>query len=738
MRKRRLLLLGFLFAFADVDAQPVVSMQERFRMHIRKATGLIKLDGIFDEDSWQQATATQRFFEKWPNDVDSAKQLTEIRMTYDQRNLYFSIVAWQNKSIIVQTLKRDNGIYDSDAVSISLDPFNQKTNGFLFSINPYNVQTEDLISINTGEGNLNFSWDNKWYSATKRYEDRWTAEIAIPFSTLRFSADKAIWGINFLRSDLQNNQYSSWTDMPVNFPFFDFGYTGALIWDEPPPSPGRNISLIPYISGSAAFADNELTNSKLGLGVDAKIAITPSMNLDLTVNPDFSQVEVDRQVTNLTRFNIFFPERRTFFLENDDLFSGYGIDPIKPFYSRRIGLDNEGNTIPIAGGVRLSGNVTKKFRLGVMNMQSLKKGNFQAQNYTAVSFNQQVQKRSVVKGYFLNRQQISHDEYIKSNPLDEFGRNFGLEYNFIDITGKWNAWTGYHRSFKPDIKTHEHFIDLGFGYLGKKFNSVFDYTDLTNNYYTDMGYIERIENYDALKDTIYRVGFRHLFNETTYRIFPSSGFVNNHRFGMENYIVWNRDNTLNERTTEMSYLVEFKNTMGLRFVFNNTQTNLLFPTNVTDNAPLMPGKYLYNRVGLEFQSDYRKKIYFGVEGVAGGFYSGEMYQLAVSGTFRAQPWGNFSLDLVYSSLHFAEPTGDDKLLLIAPRIEINFTNNLFWTTFIQYNSQRNNINFNSRLQWRYKPMSDIFLVYTDNYFTDPLFKNKNRAVVFKMNYWLNL
>ena len=146
--------------------------------------------------------------------------------------------------------------------------------------------------------------------------------------------------------------------------------------------------------------DQEPTTGKFNAGFDGKIAVTPSLNLDLTVNPDFSQIEVDRQVTNLTRFDIFFPERRTFFLENDDLFSAYGIPPIRPFYSRRIGLDNDGNTIPIIGGARLSGNLTKKTRIGIMNMQTLAKGDYAAQNYTAITFNQRVQVEVAGKRLF--------------------------------------------------------------------------------------------------------------------------------------------------------------------------------------------------------------------------------------------------------------------------------------------------------------------------------------------------
>ena len=201
--------------------------------------------------------------------------------------------------------------------------------------------------------------------------------MAIPFKSIRYPADKKTWGINFVRVDTKTNEYSTWTNVPVNFSTHDVGYTGALIWEDAPPKPGSNTVFVPFVTTEVTEnrAGNEPVSAKPNAGFDAKIGLTSSLNLDLTVNPDFSQIEVDRQVTNLTRFNIFFPERRTFFLENADLFSGYGIDPIRPFYSRRIGLDKNGNKIPILFGARITGNIAKKTRIGFMNMQTGSTGN---------------------------------------------------------------------------------------------------------------------------------------------------------------------------------------------------------------------------------------------------------------------------------------------------------------------------------------------------------------------------
>ena len=721
-------------------AQDGLKFQDQFKIDISKANSPIKIDGLLDEETWKSAKETENFWRKWPNDIGLPKRQTYVKMSYDANFLYVAFKAMDTNYYVAQTLKRDQGFLMSDAVAIAIDPVDQRTNGFLFSVTPYNVQSEDLISAGISSEEISFSWDNKWYSATTRHESYWIAEIAIPFKTLRFKEGKKRWGINFLRNDVKSNEFSTWTDMPTNFPFYDFGYSGSLNWDQSPPVPGTNISLIPYMTGSITDNNEQGSSSvgKLNAGFDAKVALSSSLNLDLTVNPDFSQVEVDKQVTNLTRFNLFFPERRTFFLENDDLFSGYGIPPIRPFYSRTIGLDKYGNKIPIVGGARISGNLSKKLRVGLMNMQTAAKGDAAAQNYTALTFNQQVQARSSVKGYFFNRQGIEDSKHKFYDPLDRYGRNGGLQYDFVSKSGKWNAWSGNHFSFKDGIKSPQYYINSGAGYYTKNWNVIADLGKITDNYYTDMGFLQRVLNYDALLDTIIRKGYYQIFNEIRHIIFPKKGSINQIRIGFENYMVYNLDGSFNESEHSLGLDLFFKNTSNLMIKSGYNPSNLLFYTSFTDKKPVPPGKYRPKTVDVTYNTDIRKKISYIFSVAGGGFFNGNIINYQFTANYRVQPWGNFGFNIQQATITLPEQYGTSKLFLIAPRIEINFSNNLFWTTFLQYNNQRNNFNINSRIQWRYKPMSDLFIVYSDNYFTDPFMKNKNRALVFKMNYWLNL
>ncbi|MBI5856332.1 MAG: carbohydrate binding family 9 domain-containing protein [Sphingobacteriales bacterium] len=730
------ILIGFCVSAQEID---VSKYKEQYQLHVTKAKDKIKVDGDLDEEAWKSAETAKDFWLKFPKDDSKAFHHTEVKASYDQNFLYIGAVIYDSLPLIGQSLKRDSRIRESDGIGIVLDPMNKKTNGFYFSVTAYNVQADDLLTAGQ-EGDITFSWDNKWYSKTKIFDDHYVIEVAIPFKTLRYDKASTRWGINFIRSERKKNEFHTWTRVPVNFPGPDLGYTGVLIWDVPPPAPGTNISIIPYITGGLKESkiDNEELSGDFNAGFDAKIALNSSLNLDLTVNPDFSQVEVDRQVTNITRFSIFFPERRNFFLENSDLFSGYGIPPIRPFYSRRIGLDNDGNTISIIGGARLTGNIAPKTRVGLMTMQTKAKGDFASQNYSAVSINQQVLRRSLFKAYFLNRTGIETTKHPIKDPMDKYGRNAGAEFSFTNEKGDVQAWSGFHSSMKKDIHDKNAYLNLGAGYFGRQFFSFINYDNLGTNYYTDMGFVQRIENYDAARDTVIRLGYKSFYSESQYKILPEKGNLNQIEFNLESSLILNPDNSFNEFSVGPGFAFDSRNTSTIDFGMEYNRTKLLFPSSFTDGDPLPPGLYNYTQGWIRLRSDNRKKISAVGGGRIGGFYNGSIIQLSTSLIYRNQPKLVIDLNCEYNHLNFPAPYGNENLFLLSTRIEYSFSNSMFWTTFIQYNTQANNININSRFQWRYKPASDFFLVYTDNYYSDPLFKNKSRAIVFKLNYWLNL
>jgi len=731
-----------LVCFIQINAQTIAveNYQQNFQVHIKHTATAVKIDGIFDDTAWAHATVSSDFFLKFPNDKETPKLRTEVRVLYDDNFIYVAFTSYDSGKNIIQSLKRDIGHIDNDGVGIVLDPQNQHTTGFIFVVNALNAQSEDQLSPNQSD-DLSWSWNNKWFSATKRYADKWTAEMAIPLKSLRFPSGQKTWGINFLRVDMTNNQYAVWTHVPVNFRIYNLGYTGALIWDTPPQSPGKNNVLIPYITGGLQ-QDKENSNplkGTLNAGLDAKLTLTPELNLDLTVNPDFSQVEVDEQVTNLTRYDIFLPEKRSFFLENADIFGEYGIPGfLTPFYSRSIGLDKEGNRIPIIAGARLSGNIGNSTRIGLMNMQTGAKGGFAAQNYSAASVNQNLFGRSVLKGYYLDREGFLTDEQKEANPLDAWGRNAGLNFDFINRDGKWGAWAGYHTSFKPGISNKKNYITSGFKYDGTNFSNLLDFGSTGTNYYTDMGYVQRIENYDAANDTTIRVGFNHIYNSTEVKLFPTKGKILRHTFSLEHFIVLNPDNSFNERNHTLEYEIIARNNSSYSISAENNEVNLLYPVAFTDGVPLPADTYNYTLFSGQYNSDSRKQFSYNLMATEGSFYNGRLHTIGAGFIIRNRPHLNIALQAEYNLIDLPGEYGSSELLLITPKIEVNFTTLISWTTFLQYNTQQNNFNINSRFQYRFKPMSDLYLVYTDNYFTTPLLQNKNRAIVFKLNYWLNM
>ncbi|MEY4049871.1 MAG: hypothetical protein RL262_705, partial [Bacteroidota bacterium] len=537
-RKISLLLALVILGFCS-QAQNISEFQKEFQVNIQPTTSQIVLDGILNEPVWKTAVLAKNFIKKYPNNIGDPKQQTEVLMTYDDKNIYFAFKVYAKDEQIIKSLKRDVGYEGSDGIAILLDPAGQKTNGYIFTLTAKNVQSEDELTTNTEE-KLSWSWDTKWNSATKIYAGYWIGEIAIPLKSLRYNNKQQFWGINFLRADLQSNEYSCWTRVPPIFKSYDLGYMGVLNWPTAPPKSSLNKILLPYITGNSTTDDENKKSlqNKGNIGFDAKLTLSSSLNLDVTVNPDFSQVEVDQQVTNLTRFNIFLPEKRAFFLENGDLFSSLGNYFISPFYSRTIGLDKQGNAIPILLGARVSGNLNSSTRIGMMNMQTGAKGSYSPENFSAFTIQKRFWQRSLIKTYFLNRENFISAAEIKKNPMDQYGRNAGMSLTLANNEGTKKADISYHQSIKPTINNKDAFYEASFSRTINNWRLFGQAGNVGKNYYTDMGYVQRIDNYDALRDTTIRVGYKDVYANISKRIFINNGKIGRIEISLENFIVF--------------------------------------------------------------------------------------------------------------------------------------------------------------------------------------------------------
>lgn len=706
---------------------------------IKKASDKIIIDGELNEKSWEDAELAKDFFQMFPFDTSYAKTKTEVKVCYDENFFYVSAVCYDDLkgNYVVQSLKRDFSYPANDAFAVYIDCINDKTNGFCFGVNPLGVQREGLLSNGGGQG-VTTIWDNKWYSEVKHYDDKWIVEMAIPFTSLRYKAGVETWRINFSRNDLKRNENSVWAPVPRIFNVASLAFTGELKWDEAPKKSGANISIIPYLTGGVSkdFITQNKEQYTYNGGVDAKIAITSSLNLDITINPDFSQVEVDRQVTNLSRFSLFFPERRNFFIENSDLFERFGFRQIRPFFSRRIGLYN-GQVIPIIGGFRLSGNINKNWRIGIMSMQTEHKHELglESQNYSVAAVSRNVLKRSNISFIFVNKQEVT-SKGISDN---QFNRIAGADFNLQSANNKWFGKVFYHYSFTPQNLNQASANATFLSYSSPRLSAEWNHEYVEKNYLAETGFVPRIYYYNSVTGQNYRETYWRIEPSIRYKFYPKSKLINNHypEFYVSHYLDSAFKST--EYLYQFSYNFNFQNLSTLSVKAKSNFIKLRNPLDITfTNKPLIPaGDYYFNDAAITYTSSTIKKL-FGTASINyGEFYNGIKFTYAAELNYRKQPWGVFSLSYQQDEIRMPEPYQNSYISLIGPKIELLFSKSVFFTTFVQYNTQINNVNVNSRLQWRFKPMSDLYIVYTDNYYSVDMSK-KNRALIIKLVYWFSV
>jgi hypothetical protein len=753
-----------LFGLSSIFCLPLILFgqnQPGTHLGIRRAMEPIELDGRLDEEAWQEADVAGNWYQNFPIDTLPAPFQTEARLTFDDEFLYVSFVCYDDDTPdIISSLRRDFEYDLNDNVGFSIGPYNDKTNGFFFVITPAGVQMEGTVTGGgTGGDSYNIFWDNKWYSKVAKYEDRWVAELAIPFKSFRYRSDVNEWNIGMDRWDLKRNVKSSWILTPIQYVTSSFPYSGQLVWEDPIPEAETNVSLIPYLAGQTSSnreADPSEQSRSFQAGFDAKVAVTPSLNLDLTFNPDFSQVEVDRQVINLTRFEFQFPERRQFFLENSDLFSNAGFPEARPFFSRRIGLvrDSTGlfQQVPILFGARLSGSLNEKWRIGVMNMQTREKLEFglPSQNYTVAAVQRNFWAQSSFTVSFVNKASLNVQSgdstiyfaegvfrRIQTGDRTELRPNL---YNRVlaadlEMTSKDAKW--YHSSFIgksfDDFNSRENLSGLFFTrFQNRNISTHIGYNFVNEFFNPEAGFAPGTRVYP---------GQNTIFSNFSYTFYPEKEQIIRMGPEIEVQSTFIPDGTNTDRSLNLQYGISFSNASRLRVGFNSVFQRLTFDFNPIDpneySSFLEGEEYSWTSASAEYRSNPRRLFYYNVSTTYGGFYNGTNLNLSGEMTYRYQPYGNISLRFDYNDLQLPVEYGAEKLFLVGPRVDFTFSDELFLTTFVQYNNLLDNINLNARFQWRYQPASDLFIVYTENYLPGNFF-SKNRALVFKLTYWLNL
>lgn len=729
-----LLLDGLVAGMAAVAGQSPDRIADTFRIRVSAIPERIILDGIPDEPFWMTVDSATDFWMKSPFVKPGAFPETMVRMAYDSAFLYLAAWCREKAPVSIQTLRRDANYWKGDGIGVVLDPVHQHTFAYFFAVNPYGSQTDGLL-LGPNQS-VNDEWDGRFYAETHRMNEGWTAEMAIPPKSLRFSPGNREWGVNFVRNVLNQNELHTWMPVPIQFGATDINYTGVLEWDRPPAQENRNISLIPYLLGGYQKepAASDPVKTVFNAGLDARIGLASSLNLDLTLNPDFSQAEIDEQPVNLTRFSVFLPERRTFFLENRDVFTSFGTSGIQPFFSRRIGLDDQGRVVPILFGARLTGNVTPRTRIGLLNMQTEANRGQPSQNYSAIAVHQQVLQRSILRTLITNRQSFGEGEVSST----DYNRTAGLEAIYLRQDGQVEAWGKYHHAFLPQTKDRTGAWAAGAAWRSRRLAATAESSGAGENFLPDLGFVPRLNNRDDFRDTIIRLGFHQLAASLTWSTYPEGhSLLNRHWAELDIRKVLNPDGSSNETQYSASYSFFARDRRFLRLFGTVNDVRLRFPTRFVRGGDALPvDTYTWMQGGVFFDTDSRRPWYFLVEGVAGRFYNGRLLQGRGGVTYRIQPYGSLGVTASWNNVRLPAPYGTADIVNVTTRLDITFTRSLFWTTFFQYNTQAQIFNLNSRFQWRFAPLSDLFVVYTDSYMTEGGgLADRSRTLLLKLNYW---
>ena len=728
-------LLGIIFSSLVIPSYG----QDVPKMRAHYTTEKITLDGNDKETVWSTVQAAQTHWQHFPMESQDIAQPTEVKVVFDDENLYILCKAYSlSDQYITPSLRRDFSGGASDKINFVLDTYSDGINAYMFGSNPFGVKSDLLVSnggIGEAKDDINRTWDVDYSVESGIYEGYFIMEMKIPFGSINFPEGTSQWRFNFFRLDTQTNQRTTWTRIPQVYKDFNLAFMGILEFDRPLGKSNAPVAIIPYLNG---ITSNDFTPEgnvqNLNVGGDLKIPINNGLNLDVTLNPDFSQVEVDDEIINLTQFEIVLPEKRQFFLQNSDLFSNYGAErAVTPFLTRRIGVarDLEGNNIQnrILAGARLSGKLTDKLRLGFLNMLTNEdlKNKIASNNNTVLSVQQSVFSRSNLKFLLINRQRVK--SYDFSTDEDLYNRMMGIEY---DLNSKDNIWKGRffaYKSFTPAENENSLSGGAQFSRETRHQNINLEYTFIEEDFKADLGLLRRV---GVLKFSPYY----------SYLFYPKKVRINTLEL-RQNLWLWVDPKGLQpliERTLLTSAELTFKDQSKLSVRFFNRKefiANTFDPTGIHPETPLSGNQYYFSRSGmLQYNSDRRKKLSFISSQNYGMFYDGSKYSFTNNFSYRVQPRLVASLKLNYDRIDLGKNIPLTHLWLVGPKFDFSFSKSVFWSTNIQLSSQSENLGFNSRFQWRFNSLSDLYIVYNDNYYTYDSLVPRFRSLNVKLTYWI--
>jgi hypothetical protein len=672
------------------------------RLEAVKTEEKITIDGRLDEASWGRAPVAANFIQNEPRPGEPASEQTEVRVLYDDDNIYFGFLMKDSRAekLVINELDKDFTRTSADSVDVVLDTFRDERNGYWFSTNAAGAKY-DAQMINEGRA-VNDDWDGIWYVKTSRNSDSWIAEMAIPFKTLKFrNSDIQTWGINFhrkLRSD-NRNEDSYWSPLPRIYGIQRVSLAGTLENLEGI-KPGANLKVTPYILGSLLGTGQGAMEKDGDVGFDAKYGISTGFTWDFTYNTDFSQVEADIQQINLTRFSLFFPEKRDFFLENSGIFQfggggafTMGGDMIF-FFSRRIGLSDDGQAIPILAGTRLTGRAAN-WEIGLLNMQQEEFENTPATNFTVARVRRNILANSDV-GFMMNNKETEGPHY---------NRVFGADANFR--FGQSVTVNGYiAKSFSPLAgKDRENWAsNLGFNYQDGTYTVDVAYTDIQQNFTDEMGFVPR-------------TGIRKLWSYLSYDWRPESlrKWVRSLRPHSPLTLIKDPQGRTETREIGFHFGVDFQNGSVIEAGTNAAQEDIRRPFIISnaEGVQVPIGLYKFRHYFIRGSSDESRKLYVSGRFEVGDFYGGYKHSYTAGAGYRVHYKLTASFNYAHNNISLPQADGHFKTNLFAARLDYSFSTNVFLKALVQYNSDLRQWSSNVRFNIIHRPLSDLYIVYNE-------------------------
>jgi hypothetical protein len=668
------------------------------------------LDGnVVDDQAWAGVVASADFRQTTPDEGQPASERTAVRIGFTKDTLYIGVICYDRtpSAIIASEARRDAPLDDSDSFRVILDTFRDQQNGFVFGTNPNALEYDGQVT-NEGQGGsivlggaqagsgggFNLNWDASWTVRTSVSEIGWSAEFAIPFRTLRYpSGDTQEWGINFQRTIRRRNEVAYWSPLPRQFTLFRLSQAGTVAGLAIPGQ--RNLKLTPYALGRSAHAGRTSGESSASgdIGGDAKYSLTPSMTLDATVNTDFAQVEVDELQINLDRFNLFYPEKRPFFLENAGLFAVGSPAEVELFFSRRIGIGEQGEVIPILAGARVSGQV-HGLNVGLLNMQTDSLGSQAASNFTVARVRKDLPNRSNIGAIVVNRDGTGS----LSGPGD-YNRSFAVDGRAG--IGRYAFVSGFAaRTVTPDSGDDASAFEVRTERDSPAWLLTSTFTSVGRDFNPEVGFLSRDGGFrkgEALIFYRYRpadlLGLQEIRPHTSYR-----GY-------------WDRDGFHQTGFAHFDSHWEWKNGFELHTGFNLTREGVTQPFEIYPEVFVPRGTYDEKETQIVLYTPRARAVSLQMTTRIGGFFGGDRVTLTPALKIRLSETFNAEVNIIRNDVDL--PWGSFYTTLARTRLSYSFTPRMFIQGLVQYNDKDDLWSTNLRFGWLQQANTGLFVVYTD-------------------------